>query len=145
MRKLLSILTALVLCLVSLSAIGEAQPDGTPPAMPSGQQGGGPGGAPGGQSSQPESYTAVTTVSEDTTLTGNTYDSTGTDENAILVTGGTLNISNATLTRTSANNSGGDSASFYGVGAALLVTGGTADVTDCTVTTDAAGGAGIFA
>lgn len=145
MRKLLSILTALVLCLVSISAIGETQPDGTPPAMPAGQQSGGPGGAPGGQSSQPESYTAVTTVSEDTTLTDNAYDSTGTDENAILVTNGTLNLSNATLTRTSADSSGGDSASFYGVGAALLVTGGTANVTNCTVTTDAAGGAGIFA
>ncbi len=145
MRKLLSILTALVLCLVSISAIGETQPDGTPPAMPAGQQSGGPGGAPGGQSSQPESYTAVTTVSQDTTLTDNAYDSTGTDENAILVTNGTLNLSNATLTRTSADSSGGDSASFYGVGAALLVTGGTANVTDCTVTTDAAGGAGIFA
>ena len=49
------------------------------------------------------------------------------------------------FTRTSADSTGGDSSSFYGVGAALLVTGGTAKITNSTITTDAAGGAGVFA
>ena len=131
---------------------GEA-PQGNPPEMPNGEapQGTPPDGAPNGQggpgggSSQPDSYDAATTISEDTTLQGGTYASTGTDENAILVTDGTLNAEGVTITRDSSDSTGGDSASFYGVGAAVLVTGGEAYITDSTITTDAKGGAGVFA
>ena len=106
---------------------GEA-PQGNPPEMPNGEapQGTPPDGAPNGQggpgggSSQPDSYDAATTISEDTTLQGGTYASTGTDENAILVTDGTLNAEGVTITRDSSDSTGGDSASFYGVGAAAL-------------------------
>ena len=106
---------------------------------------GGMGGAPGGSSGEPESYEAVYEYSSDTTETGKTYESTGSDENAILVTNGTVEISDATISRDSDDSTGGDQSSFYGVGAAVLTTGGTVIVTDSEITTDAAGGAGVFA
>ena len=119
-----------------------------PPEMPSGQQPGGlggPGGMPGGMSQQPDSYDAVTTISSDQTMTGETLASTGKDENALLVTGGTSTASDMSISRDSADSTGGDSASFYGVGAAILATGGELTVTDSVITTDANGGAGLFA
>lgn len=104
------------------------------------------GGAPGGTSSAADiSYTAVNEYSEDTEVDGDSYSSTGTDENAILVdNGATATINNITVDRTSDDSTGGDNASFYGVGAALLTTDGTTYVNNAAITTDAAGGAGIF-
>ncbi|SFR87977.1 autotransporter outer membrane beta-barrel domain-containing protein [Anaeromicropila populeti] len=97
------------------------------------------------QSSGVDSYDAVKTYTEDTTVDGDTFTSTGTDENAILVQDGAkLVLNNITLDRTSEDSTGGDNSSFYGVGAGLLVTDGTAYVNGGTFTTDAAGGAGIF-
>ena len=110
---------------------------------------GGPGGmgGPGGQSSAPDSYDAVTEYTEDTQVSGSQVDSTGTDENAVLVAteGITATLDGMTITRDSGDSSGGDSASFYGVGAAALVTDGTLVISNSTITTDAAGGAGVFA
>ncbi len=102
-------------------------------------------GGPDSQSGQPDSYTAVSAYAEDAEIDRETIQSTGKDENAILVTDGTVSISNSTLTRSSADSTGGDSASFYGVGAAVLTTGGTVKVDHCAIETDAAGGAGVFA
>ena len=107
--------------------------------------GGGMGG-PGGQSQGVDSYTAVNTYSEDTSLDGDSIASSGTDENAVLVdSGANVSIKNATITRDSEESTGGDDSSFYGVGAAVLATDGTASVSDTTITTDAKGGAGLFA
>ena len=73
-------------------------------------------------------------------------ESTGTDENAALISSGaSVTLDNDTITRTSDSSIGGDNSSFYGVGAAVLATDGTAYVKDGSVTTDAAGGAGLFA
>lgn len=119
-------------------------PEGNPPGDPPDGQGGGKGG-PGGQSQAPTSYKAVTEYSSDTTASGKTYSSTGTDESAILVSGGNAVISNPTVTRKSSDSTGGDSASFYGVGAAVLSTGGTAYIDGGKITTDSKGGAGAFA
>ncbi|MCD8370940.1 MAG: hypothetical protein LUC94_11605 [Clostridiales bacterium] len=110
--------------------------------MGGGQMGGGPGG--GGQSA-PDSYDAVITFDEDAEASGETYSSTGTDENAIHVSAGTVSLSDFTLTRESADSSGGDSSSFYGIGAAILASGGTLDISGATIATDAKGAAGIFA
>ena len=110
---------------------------------------GGPGGmgGPGGQSSAPDSYDAVTEYTEDTQVSSTQVDSTATDENAVLVAseGVTATLDDTTITRDSGDSSGGDSASFYGVGAAALVTDGTLVISNSTITTDAAGGAGVFA
>ena len=107
--------------------------------------GGGMGG-PGSQSQGVDSYTAVNTYSEDTSLDGDSIASSGTDENAVLVdSGANVSIKNAAITRDSEESTGGDDSSFYGVGAAVLATDGTASVSDTTITTDAKGGAGLFA
>ena len=105
------------------------------------------GSAPGGgQSSAPTDYTAVKTYESDTDSEGETIDSTGTDENAALVSdGASVTFNGDTITRSSDESTGGDSSSFYGVGAALLAKDGTAYVKNGTITTDAAGGAGAFA
>ena len=134
---------------------GMEPPDGmgTPPdgmgAPPDGKGGpggnggpGGPGGPGGGQSFSGE-YTALVTLDSDTEMTGDLA-SAGTDENALLVTGGNVKITGASVTRTSSDSTGGDAASFYGVGAALLATGGVLTAENLTVETDAEGGAGVF-
>lgn len=114
---------------------------------PGGDGQGAPGqGGPGGQSQGVDSYTAVNEYIEDTTVSNETIESTGTDENAALISSGAnVTLDNDTITRTSADSQGGDNSSFYGVGAAVLATDGTAYVKDGRVTTDAAGGAGLFA
>ncbi|BAK46284.1 MAG: hypothetical protein ACOX8G_09720 [Eubacterium sp.] len=106
-----------------------------------------PGGGGGQQTSAPSSYDAVREISADTAEKGKTYQSTGTDENALLVNGADAEarISDAVIARTSETSKGGDSSSFYGVGAAALVTKGSLFLNNSTITTDAKGGAGVFA
>lgn len=145
---------------MNVFAEGDGGNGGTPPsngsapqgAPPSGDPGsgeapdGGGGGQPGGGGgSAVTEWTAVNEYSEDTTESDGTYDSTGTDENAIHVSGGNVVFSNPTITRTSSESSGGDNSSFYGTGAALLATGGTAYVSGGSIAADADGAAGAFA
>ena len=118
--------------------------------MAGGPQGGGSGNQPGGQPGQSasgvDSYDSVTNYTEDTSASGETYTSTGTDENAILVSdGATVQLSDITVDRTSSDSTGGDNSSFYGVGAAVLTTDGISYIKNAKITTDAAGGAGVFA
>lgn len=124
---------------MSMEMDGQGQPGGD------GQGASGQGG-PDGQSQGVDSYTAINEYIEDTTVSNETIESTGTDENAALISSGAnVTLDNDTITRTSADSQGGDNSSFYGVGAAVLATDGTAYVKDGSVTTDAAGGAGLFA
>ena len=124
---------------MSMEMDGQGQPGGDGQGAP-GQ------GGPGGQSQGVDSYTAVNEYIEDTTVSNETIESTGTDENAALISSGaSVTLDNDTITRTSEDSKGGDNSSFYGVGAAVLATDGTAYVKDDSVTTDAAGGAGLFA
>ena len=115
--------------------------------QPGGDEQGAPGqGGPDGQSQGVDSYTAANEYTEDTTVSNETIESIGTDENAALISSGaSVTLDNDTITRTSEDSQGGDNSSFYGVGAAVLATDGTAYVKDGSVTTDAAGGAGLFA
>ena len=107
--------------------------------------GGGQGG-PGGQPSGVDSYDAANEYSSDETVSDTSLESTGTDENAALVSNGSeVTFSNDAISRTSSDSQGGDNSSFYGVGAAVLATDGTAYVKGSTVTTDSKGGAGLFA
>ena len=130
---------------VTLSDLQEGDIVAVSVTIQSMNMGGGMGG-PGSQSQGVDSYTAVNTYSEDTSLDGDSIASSGTDENAVLVdSGANVSIKNATITRDSEESTGGDDSSFYGVGAAVLATDGTASVSDTTITTDAKGGAGLFA
>lgn len=113
-----------------------------------GGQGGGMGapGGMGGGSSKPDSYDAATEFTSDDAQDGVTYASTGTDENSIHVyNGADVALTNAAISRDSADSTGGNNSSFYGVGAAALVTDGTLKISDSTIATDAKGGAGVFA
>ena len=114
-----------------------------------GMEKGGPdgmGGAPGGESQGVDSYSAVTEYTEDTTVSDTSFTALGSDENAVLVSdGATAELTNVTIDRTSSDSTGGNDASFYGVGAAALVTDGTLKISDSTITTDSNGGAGVFA
>ena len=124
---------------MSMEMDGQGQPGGD------GQGASGQGG-PDGQSQGVDSYTAANEYTEDTTVSNETIESIGTDENAALISSGaSVTLDNDTITRTSEDSKGGDNSSFYGVGAAVLATDGTAYVKDGSVTTDAAGGAGLFA
>lgn len=128
-----------------------APPEGTPPDAPDGFNGGMPpdgqgGGAPGGNSSAPSSYSAVNSYTEDTEVSEQTVTSTGSDENGVLVQNGAdVTMKNITLERTSSDSTGGDNASFYGIGAGMLVTDGVLNVSDSKINTDSAGGTGVFA
>ena len=106
---------------------------------------GGQGGS-GGQASGVDSYDAANEYSSDETVSDTSLESTGTDENAALISNGAeVTFSNDAISRTSSDSQGGDNSSFYGVGAAVLATDGTAYVKGSTVTTDSKGGAGLFA
>ena len=150
-KKYLSILLGLIMTIsfISVSAASGTvpeKPDGEPPAMPDGNAPDMPGGAPGGMSQAPDEYTAVKSYTEDASVNSETISSTETDENVVFVSdGANVSLKDTKIDRTSADSAGGDSSSFYGVGAALLATDGTLLVKDSTITTDAAGGAGIFA
>ena len=113
---------------------------------PGGEGQGAPGGGPGGQAQGVDSYTAANEYTEDTTVSNETLTSTGTDENAALISSGAnVTLDDVAVARESDSSTGGDNSSFYGVGAAVLATDGTAYVKNGSVTTDAAGGAGLFA
>ncbi|MCF0133162.1 MAG: hypothetical protein HUJ72_04790 [Blautia sp.] len=116
-----------------------------PPAKPDGEMQGGPGG-PGGMMQGVESYDSVITYSENAETTGESYVSEGKDENAVHIdSGAEVKIKDAAVTRISAESTGGDTSSFYGVGAAVLATDGTVHVDGSTIETNAGGGAGVFA
>ena len=129
------------------------KPDGEPPADGKGPGDGGSGGdmgpgagGPGGSNFDGiDNYDAVKDISEDTSESGKTYTSTGTDENAVRISGqATAVLTDSTVSRTSSDSTGGDNSSFYGVGAAVLATEGTAYIKNADISTDASGGAGIF-
>lgn len=103
-------------------------------------------GAPGGQQGVPDSYDAANEYTGDAESDGESFVSTGTDENAVLVdSGAKVTIKNAQISRQSSDSTGGDNSSFYGIGAAVLAKDGTVNVSGSEITTDAAGAAGVFA
>ncbi len=115
------------------------KPDGEPPS----------GGMPGAEHNATAaniSYSAIKEINENIDIKDDSIISTGTDENTILVSksGVTCNIENSSLNRNSANSTGGDNASFYGVGAVSLVKDGTLKINKSNITSDAKGGAGVF-
>ena len=117
---------------------GEGSRPGTPP------DGFGGGTPPGGSSFNFE-YTAAAEISSAAETTGESYVSTASDENALLIrTGDTVSVIDASVTKTG-DSDGGDSCSFYGLNAAVLVMGGTeALISGGTVETSASGANGVF-
>ncbi len=132
---------------------GSGAPQGTPPEKPDGEGGelgtppdgnGGPGGAPGGSSADID-YVGATEISSNVTQDGQSYESTSSDENAILVaTSDEVTLTDLTVTK-SGDSDGGDNCNFYGLNAAVLVKdGSTTTITGATITSDADGANGVF-
>jgi hypothetical protein len=111
-----------------------------------GEMGMPPGGF-GGQGSQQKDikYSGATTLKTAAIETGKVYESSKTDESALLIsTKGSVTVSQPTIGKTG-DSDGGDNCSFYGVNAALLVKGGsTTSVKDGTISSSATGANGVF-
>ena len=116
--------------------------------MPGGGMGG-PGGAGGfgGHDSRQKDikYSGATTLTATATETSKAYESSKTDESALLVsTKEAVNISQPNINKTG-DSDGGDICSFYGVNAALLVKGGsTTTIKGGTISSSAMGANGVF-
>ena len=119
----------------------EGSTGGTPPEKPDGN--GGPGGAPGGSSAD-INYSGAVEISSADTQSGQTYDSSASDENALLIsTSDDVTITDPTVTKTG-DSDGGDSCNFYGLNAAVLVKDGAqTTITGGTITSDADGANGV--
>ncbi len=103
------------------------------------------GGTPPGGSSFSFEYSAAAEISSAAEVTGESYVSNASDENALLIrTGDTVSIIDASVTK-AGDSDGGDNCSFYGLNAAVLVMGGTETlISGGTVETSASGANGVF-
>ena len=121
---------------------GNGGPGGAPPEKPDGNHG--PGGVPGG-SSEDIDYTGAVEISSGDAQSGQSYISTSSDENALLIaTSDDVMITDPTVTK-SGDSDGGDSCNFYGLNAAVLVKDGAqTTITGGTITSDADGANGVF-
>ena len=124
---------------------GQTPPDGNGGPGGNGQTPPDGNGGPGGQENV--EYTAVNEVTEGSQEYTGELESTGTDENAVLVSGAdaSASVTGARVSRSSDDSDSGNTSSFYGNAAALLATDGTLYISDSTIDTDSAGGAGAFA
>ena len=133
---------------IETTQIKTTQKDNEPPKKPDGPPPDGerPGGPPPEGSETNITYKAVNHYNTNQTIDELILSSNGQDESAILVdNNANVTLNDFEITRTNNNSTGGDSASFYGVGAATLVTSGTLNLNEGTITTNAKGGAGVFA
>ncbi|MCD7920737.1 MAG: hypothetical protein LUG45_11855 [Clostridiales bacterium] len=89
--------------------------------------------------------TAATTLDADGDYSGETYTSTGDDENALRVDGATVTLDGITVDKSAGATSDTETGDFYGMNAALLATdGANVTITNATVTSSAQNGNGVF-
>ena len=100
-------------------------------------------GQPGVGNNANVSHNGVIEISSDTTNNLQTYSSTESSQNALLVTNGTSKISSAKITKS--GNSNDENSDFYGTNAAVLVKNGTLNIDGGSVTTNGSYANGIFA
>ena len=98
-----------------------------------------------GGSSEVTNGTSANTITEDTEVDGETYTSTGDDENALRVDGAAVTLKDITIEKTAGSSSNTEDGDFYGQNAGLLVlNGATAMITGATVNTSVTNGNGVF-
>ncbi len=98
-----------------------------------------------GGSTEVVNGTAATTVSENTSIQGETYASSGDDENALRIDGVEVTLSGITVEKTGGDSSNTENGDFYGQNAALLaLNGANVTIEDANVTTSAVNGNGVF-
>ena len=126
------IITECGLAYVTVEAINEKN---TPSAMQ---------GQPPQQTSGNTEYSAQTEITDDTTISNESYSSKTADENAVLVSGAKATLDNITVTKTG-DSDGGDNTSFYGTNSGIIAKDGAKlTVKNSTVTTNATGANGVF-
>ena len=106
-----------------------------------------PGGAPGGfgGSSEVTQGSSANTISTDGEYTGESYSSTGDDENALRIDGAAVTLSGVTVSKSAGSSSNTENGDFYGVNAAILATNGaTVDIKDADISSSAQNGNGVF-
>lgn len=102
------------------------------------------GGGPGGQSSANVSHSGATELEQDASLSNQNYSSASSAENAILVSGATVSLSNPTIQKT--GDDSGDNSDFYGTNAAVFAYNeATLNITGGTITTDGSHANAVFA
>lgn len=104
----------------------------------------------GGSSSESIGSVSETGYSQSSgtySVTEETYTSTNSDENAVQVTGGTFNMTDCTVLKSSGDTSDSDGSSFYGINSAVYCSGSSSvvNISGGTVTTSASGANGVFA
>ena len=136
----ITIATTLVACQntqTQAESTSQVQAQQSPPAKPGGEGFGG--------SDQVTQGEAATNLTTDATVTGETYESTGDDENALRVTGATVTLDGVTVNKTAGATSNTENGDFYGMNAGFLATdGATVTITNSTVNTTAQNGNGVF-
>lgn len=89
-------------------------------------------------------YQAATKIDEDKEISGETYTSTKSDENSVLVSGSKVSITDSKIDKEGDSDSG-DSTSFYGNNSAVIAKDGAVlTLKNITVTTKANGANGVF-
>ena len=91
------------------------------------------------------SYSSKNEITSDTEFKDETYESTSSDENAILVNGEIdVTLDNVTVNKTG-DSDGGDNTSFYGTNSGITAkSGSTVTIKNSTINTDATGANGVF-
>ena len=118
-----------------------------PPSHPNDGQGGAPRGefgGPGGGRARTVDYSGATELSESTTSVDASYSSDAPGEVALLVSGGSSTLENATIAKSGAPIGRSDDYDFYGTNAAALVYKGELALKGGTITTDSAYSSGLF-
>lgn len=88
---------------------------------------------------------SANTITEAGTYSGESYCSTGDDENALRIEGAEVTLQNITVDKNAGATSNTENGDFYGVNAALLVTNGaTVTIKNAIVTSSAQNGNGVF-
>lgn len=98
-----------------------------------------------GGSSEVTNGTSANTIDEDAKVEGETYSSTGDDENALRVDGVTASLIDVTIEKNGGESSNTENGDFYGQNAGLLaLNGAQVTIEDATVSTSAVNGNGVF-
>ncbi len=96
-------------------------------------------------SSETDQGTSATTLDSDSSYSGETYESTGDDENALRVDNATVSLDSITVNKSAGSSSNTENGDFYGVNAALLATNGaTVNITSSEINSSVRNGNGVF-
>ena len=89
--------------------------------------------------------TAAASLEDNASVSGETYTSSGDDENALRADGVTASLNNVTIEKTGGNSSNTEDGDFYGQNAGFLaLNGANVTITGATVNTSAINGNGVF-